>query len=159
MDIEQSDVKVPVFMDARWLTGTDGAHLNVSGKSRLAAKTSYVLFLISSILQTQKDTAVIIFNVKGSDLLQIHKPNKLLEADIDALSDEDKQKLEELKKAWETAYLSAKPFDEDKVYYFLPSHRSNPNRINSDRVNLPGNSDDITSLPDNYFAYLPTVIV
>ena len=151
--IEQSDVKVPVFMDARWLTGTDGAHLNVSGKSRLAAKTSYVLFLISSILQTQKDTAVIIFNVKGSDLLQIHKPNKLLEADTDDLSAEDKQKLEELEKAWETAHLSAQPFDEDKVYYFLPSHRNNPNRINSDRVNLPGNSDDITSLPDNYFVY------
>ena len=151
--IEQSDVKVPVFMDARWLTGTDGAHLNVSGKSRLAAKTSYVLFLISSILQTQRDTAVIIFNVKGSDLLQIHKPNKLLEADTDALSDEDKQKLVELENAWETAHLSAQPFAEDKVYYFLPSHRSDPNRVNSDRVNLPRNSDDITLLPDNYFVY------
>lgn len=151
--IEQSGVRVPVCIDARWLTGPDGAHLNVSGKSRLAAKTSYVLFLISSILQTQKDTAVIIFNVKGSDLLQIHEPNRLLKTDIDALSVEDKEKLKDLEKSWDSALLKAQPFEEDKVYYFLPSHRSDPKRVNSDRVNLPGDSDDITSLPDKYFVY------
>lgn len=100
--IEQSNqVKVPVSVDVRWLTGPDGAHLNVSGKSRLAAKTSYLLFLVSSILQTQDDTAVIIFNTKGSDLLQIHEPGRLL-AEAHNTADEYQQKdLDALLQAWE----------------------------------------------------------
>ena len=73
--IEQSTAKETVYMSAQWLTGPAGAHLNVSGKSRLAAKTSYVLFLIASLTQTQQDTAFVMFNVKASDLLQIHEPN------------------------------------------------------------------------------------
>ena len=154
--IEQSDgVKVPVCMDARWLTGPDGAHLNVSGKTRLAAKTSYVLFLVSSILQTQNDTAVIIFNVKGSDLLQIHRPNNLLAADVspDALDSGEKQKLDELIQAWESMDLEAMPFNENMVHYFLPAHRHSVERINADRINLPTDSDVITALPDNYYVY------
>ena len=159
--IEQSDsVKVPVYMDVRWMTGPDGAHLNVSGKTRLAAKTSYVLFLISSILQTQEDTAVIIFNVKGSDLLQIHQPNNLLASGTspkDELDDKKKQELKELKEMWESMDLKAKPFDEDKVFYFLPSVRSDSERINADLHNLPTDSDNITSLPDNYYVYRYTL--
>ena len=154
--IEQSDgVRVPVCMDARWLTGPDGAHLNVSGKTRLAAKTSYVLFLVSSIFQTQNDTAVIIFNVKGSDLLQIHRPNNLLAANAspDALENGERQKLDELIQAWGAMDLEAKPFDENNVHYFLPAHRHTIQRVNTDRMNLPTDSDVITSLPDNYYVY------
>lgn len=160
--IEQSDsVKVPVYMDARWITGPDGAHLNVSGKTRLAAKTSYVLFLISSILQTQKDTAVIIFNVKGSDLLQIHQPNNLLATDTSPTGVDEKkeQELTELKEMWRSMDLEAKPFDEDKVFYFLPSVRNDASQINSDLHNLPTDSDNITSLPDNYYVYRYTLVV
>ena len=155
--IEQSNgVKVPVQVDARWLTGPDGAHLNVSGKTRLAAKTSYILFLVSSILQTQDDTAIIIFNVKGSDLLQVHEPNNLLAtSDISPAESNGvaEQKRNELKEMWDSMDLEPKPFDTDKVFYFLPAQRNNPVRINADRRNLPSDSHDITEQPDNYFVY------
>lgn len=154
--IEQSNkVKVPVKMEVKWLTGPDGAHLNVSGKTRLAAKTSYVLFLVSSILQTQDDTAVIIFNVKGSDLLQIHEPNKLLAAEQNKtrLDELDQERLDELKDAWESMGLEPKPFDKDKVYYFLPSQKNDPNQVNADLRNLPVDSGEIVKQPENYFVY------
>jgi DNA helicase HerA-like ATPase len=116
--IEQSNgVRVPVSMDIRWLTGPDGAHLNVSGKTRLAAKTSYVLFLISAILQRQEDTAVIIFNVKGSDLLQIHEPNRLLSSEENAETNAEYGRLlRELREVWRCMGLEAKPFDREKVF-------------------------------------------
>ena len=157
--IEQSNgVKVPVYMDVRWLTGPDGAHLNVSGKTRLATKTSYVLFLISAILQTQNDTAVIIFNVKGSDLLQIHEPNRLLASGGNsAMNEDDRRCLRELKEAWECMGLKAKPFDRDKTFYFLPAKKNEPNKINSDLKNLPETTDDITKQPNNYFVYCYTL--
>lgn len=148
--IEQSTAKETVYMSAQWLTGTAGAHLNVSGKSRLAAKTSYVLFLISSILQTElqaqedEHTAFIIFNVKAGDLLQIHQP-----------SNDPAVSTEELKTTWQDMGLEAKPFDENKVFYFLPTQRHSADRINaSDLRNLPNpDSNDIKEQPDNYFVY------
>lgn len=157
--IEQSDgVKVAVSMDVRWLTGPDGAHLNVSGKTRLAAKTSYVLFLISAILQKQKDTAVIIFNVKGSDLLQIHEPNRLLDPKRNReASSDDKRRLEELEDAWRCMELEAKPFDREKVIYFLPSRKENTYKVNSDTRNLPNPDADIRKQPKNYYVYRYTL--
>lgn len=158
--IEQSNAKETVYMSAKWLTGPAGAHLNVSGKSRLAAKTSYVLFLISSILQTQlqtqedEDTAVIIFNVKASDLLQIHEPTPDLAVPSDDLDDNKLQEIEKLKTTWQDMGLEAKPFDKDKVVYLLPAQRHNPNGINADLRNLPNpESSDITDQPPNYFVY------
>lgn len=162
--IEQSNnVKVPVCMEASWLTGPEGAHLNVSGKSRLAAKTSYILFLISAILQTQRDTAFVIFNVKGSDLLQIHRPNRLLATTNDPteseqLDEDQRGRLQNLQESWQSMGLEAQPFAEDSVFYFLPSSKNDLNRINADLRNLPvaGNAS-ITSQPDNYFIYRYTL--
>ncbi len=158
--IEQSTAKETVYMSTKYLTGPLGAHLNVSGKSRLAAKTSYVLFLISSILQTQlqaqegEDTAVIIFNVKASDLLQIHEPNPDLAAPRDQLDDNKLQEVIGLEKTWQDMDLEAKPFDKDTVFYFLPTQRNSTQKTNADLRNLPNpNSNDIIDQPDNYFAY------
>ncbi len=169
--IEQSNnVKVPVCMEASWLTGPDGAHLNVSGKSRLAAKTSYILFLISAILQTQQDTAFVIFNVKGSDLLQIHEPNRFLAAASDqellqALSQREKMTVEDLeiriqalRESWNSLGLEARPFSREDVFYFLPSSKNDSNRINADLRNLPQSGErSILSQPNNYFIYRYTL--
>lgn len=65
----------PAFMDEKFLLGPEGAHLNISGASGLATKTSAAIFLISSVLsaaeQTGKRYAVLAFNVKGGDLLRL----------------------------------------------------------------------------------------
>lgn len=169
--IEQSNnIRVPVCMETSWLTGPEGAHLNVSGKSRLAAKTSYILFLISAILQTQQDTAFVIFNVKGSDLLQIHEPNRLLAADnnpasLQELSQrerttvEDLQvKIQALREAWQSIGLEARPFNRENVFYFLPSSKNDSNRINADLRNLPQAGErNILAQPSNYFIYRYTL--
>jgi hypothetical protein len=72
--------EVPIYLDLRYVLGPEGAHVNITGISGLATKTSYAMFLIQSILQTAKRTgqrdriAVIILNVKHGDLLSIDQP-------------------------------------------------------------------------------------
>ena len=47
---DESKNPVPIFLDADYLLGYEGAHLNIAGASGLATKTSYALFLLQSIL-------------------------------------------------------------------------------------------------------------
>ncbi len=66
----------PVLADPEHLLGPESAHLNVSGTSGLATKTSYILFLLQSIFQKCSDregVAGVLFNVKGGDLLFLDK--------------------------------------------------------------------------------------
>ena len=97
-------VTVPINLNSEFLIGPEGAHLNISGISGLATKTSYAMFLLQSIQQTVDDAAIIILNVKGDDLLRIDEGNPLL--------------TEPHKKAWEKTGLECKPFE--KVRYFYP---------------------------------------
>lgn len=46
---EDEKIKLTVNVDARYLIGPEGAHLNISGISGLAAKTSYAMFLMKGI--------------------------------------------------------------------------------------------------------------
>jgi uncharacterized protein len=96
------------YIDRRYVLGPESAHVNISGISGLATKTSYAMFLLQAILQTASDRdkiAVIILNVKHGDLLQIDKPPaKSLPPEQMAM--------------WEALGLEAKPFD--PVHYFLP---------------------------------------
>jgi hypothetical protein len=73
----------PVAIDADFLDGTAGAHINISGVSGIATKTSYALFLLHNLLHPdsnvlgvhQKSARGLIFNVKGQDLLYLDRPN------------------------------------------------------------------------------------
>ncbi len=75
-----------MFGNLEFLDGTRGAHMNISGISGVATKTSYALFLLYSLLhsdvlgQHAANTKAIIFNVKGEDLLWLDKPNAKLDA-------------------------------------------------------------------------------
>jgi hypothetical protein len=95
-----------VYLDKRFLLGPEGAHVNISGISGLATKTSYAMFLIQSILQTvgTENVAVILLNVKQNDLLVIDKP----EADIPATD----------LALWDKMGLEPRPFE--NVRYLLP---------------------------------------
>ena len=61
-----------ISVDEDFLIGPEGAHLNVSGISGLASKTSAILFVLKSLLtHTAKNIAVVMFNVKSKDLLYV----------------------------------------------------------------------------------------
>lgn len=44
-------VELPVYLNPDFLIGPEGAHLNVSGISGLASKTSYAMFLLNALRQ------------------------------------------------------------------------------------------------------------
>lgn len=72
-----NNVAVPIKYNGDFLIGPEGAHMNISGISGLATKTSYVMFLLKAIQHKYKDdVAIIVMNVKGDDLLHVHQPNE-----------------------------------------------------------------------------------
>ncbi len=80
----------PAYLNLEFIDGTRGAHVNISGISGVATKTSYALFLLYALFHGRnpvdgapllKDPSAgraVVFNVKGEDLLFIDKPNKRL---------------------------------------------------------------------------------
>jgi DNA helicase HerA-like ATPase len=78
-------LEAPVYLDADFLLGPEAAHLNISGVSGLATKTSAVEFLLASIFQHfprhRGTVAAVCFNVKGSDLCFLDQPGSLDAAD------------------------------------------------------------------------------
>lgn len=79
-------LSAPVFLDADFLLGPEAAHLNITGVSGLATKTSAVTFMLSSIFQTfpaaKGSVAAVCFNVKGPDLCFLDQPAPLGETDL-----------------------------------------------------------------------------
>lgn len=70
----EEQIKVKVILNSHFLIGPDGAHLNISGISGLAAKTSYSMFLLRAIqekfrTEEGETAAFVFFNVKGRDLI------------------------------------------------------------------------------------------
>ena len=96
------------YIDRRYVLGPESAHVNISGISGLATKTSYAMFLLQALLQKAEDPdkiAVIILNVKHGDLLQVdQRPQKALPPEQMAM--------------WEALGLEPRPFT--SVHYLLP---------------------------------------
>ncbi|MFC4453163.1 ATP-binding protein [Deinococcus sonorensis] len=69
-------------LNYRFVNGESGGHINISGISGVATKTSYALFLLHSIFRSgvlgkgASDTRAVIFNVKGEDLMFLDRPNR-----------------------------------------------------------------------------------
>ena len=99
-------LQVPITLDISYLAGPDTTHVNASGISG-NQKTTYLLFLLQSAYQKLKDegVALIIFNTKEAELLQIHKKQK----------EKEKKRTENL---FNILDLEIEPFD--NVKYFLP---------------------------------------
>lgn len=109
--LEMYGEKVPVAINADFLVGPDGAHLNISGISGLACKTSYTMFLLNALQQKYSKAeeeesvpsiAYVLFNVKGRDLLSIDKKGDV--------SDKDRE-------IYEMLGMKAEPFKNVKYYY------------------------------------------
>lgn len=77
----------PAYLNFEFINGEKGAHVNISGVSGVATKTSYALFLLHSIFNSaalgshRANTKALIFNVKGEDLFFLDKPNSRLRAE------------------------------------------------------------------------------
>lgn len=79
---------LPVFVDLDFFDGRKGGHMSISGISGVATKTSFALFFLR-MLTTRRDIVgdagknlrVLVFNVKGEDLLWLDKANKDFTAD------------------------------------------------------------------------------
>ena len=112
----KNEIFLPVKLNSQFILGPEGAHLNISGISGLAAKTSYAMFLIKSILDSysqsssEDNIAFIIFNVKGKDLMAIHKPN-------------DDEGHEKIVKDYDKLGLDGRPFE--NVRYYAPFNDTN----------------------------------
>ncbi|MDX1976485.1 MAG: ATP-binding protein [Pseudanabaenaceae cyanobacterium bins.68] len=76
-------INSPVYLDADFLLGPEAAHLNITGVSGLATKTSLVEFLLKSVFthyypdDPSRGVAAVFFNVKGPDLLYLDLPGEL----------------------------------------------------------------------------------
>src|SRR3954468_8905205 len=75
----------PLYINLEFLDGTRGAHVNISGISGVATKTTYATFLLHSLFTSGQlgaeahNTKALIFNVKGEDLLFLDHANKDLD--------------------------------------------------------------------------------
>jgi uncharacterized protein len=72
----------PVWVDVDFFDGTKGAHMSISGVSGVATKTSYALFFLRCLTSqphilgaTGQNLRVLVFNVKGEDLMFLDRPN------------------------------------------------------------------------------------
>src|SRR5437016_13535453 len=74
-----------IYLDADFLLGPEAAHLNITGVSGLATKTSAVEFLLASLFKHfpahKGRIAALCFNVKGPDLCFLDRPGALDDAD------------------------------------------------------------------------------
>lgn len=111
----------PIYLDADFLLGPEAAHLNISGVSGLATKTSAVEWLLQSIFThfpAQKGSvAAVCFNVKGPDLCFLDQPGEIDEAD---------------RALYDSCGVSPEPFD--RVSYFAP-YKSDGVSLNTLRSN------------------------
>ena len=114
---EDEQVRLPVDFNGKFLIGPEGAHLNISGISGLAAKTSYTMFLLKGMQYRMSQTgadkpfgdetvAFVVINVKGRDLLTLDK-----RPDPDQFTEKDAELYKELN-------IEPKPFE--NVKYFFP---------------------------------------
>src|SRR5918992_4292572 len=75
----------PIYVDAEFLLGPEAAHLNITGVSGLATKTSAVEWMLQSIFAhfpaSKGSVAAVCFNVKGPDLCFLDQPGELDERD------------------------------------------------------------------------------
>lgn len=109
-----------VFGNFEFLDGSRGAHINISGVSGVATKTSYASYLLYGIFHSKgllgadkANTHALIFNVKGEDLLFLDKPNSGLKPEVRSL--------------YEKLELPVQPFE--SVGFYAPVRREQEKMI------------------------------
>jgi DNA helicase HerA-like ATPase len=160
-------MSAPVYLDADFLLGPASAHLNISGVSGLATKTSAVEFFLTSMFQKfpshKGSIAAVCINVKGPDLCFLDQPGEL--------TDVDREMYRQLE-------IDPRPFD--RVCYYAPfkadgvnlnTLRSHPDLVGSVQPLVWGlrevldyhevllNRDDIDAKSDAFIDFLTDRVV
>jgi len=118
----------PVFLNLDFLDGTKGAHVNISGVSGVATKTTYATFLLSALFGSgvlgsdAVNTKAVVFNVKGEDLLFLDHPNR-------TLSDDDRDRY---------GRLGVPPAPFADVGFYAPPRRDDPSAAPDVNARLEG---------------------
>jgi hypothetical protein len=111
-------LEAPVYLDADFLLGPEAAHLNISGVSGLATKTSAVEFLLASIFHYfpphKGRIAALCFNVKGPDLCFLDQSGSLEEAD---------------RRRYERLGIAPRPFEQVRYYAPFKADGANLNTL------------------------------
>src|SRR4029077_758996 len=98
----------PMFANLEFIDGTRGAHVNISGISGVATKTTYATFLLYSLFNSgvlgaeALNTKALIVNVKGEGVLSLDQANA-------RLTETDRERSRRMG-------LEPKPFDSVRVY-------------------------------------------
>ncbi|HVE78572.1 MAG TPA: hypothetical protein VNA89_06915 [Gemmatimonadaceae bacterium] len=123
--------EAPIYLDAEFLVGPEAAHLNITGVSGLATKTSAVEWLLASLFahfpSKKGSIAAVCFNVKGPDLCFLDQPGDLDAAD---------------RALYDAMGVPARPFE--RVRYFAP-YKADGFSVNSLRSN-EALADSVTPL-------------
>jgi hypothetical protein len=106
----------PVHVDLDFFDGRKGGHMSISGISGVATKTSFALFFLRMLTAREHSAIVgegaanlrvLVFNVKGEDLLWLDKPNRFFD--------------EEAAEGW--AALGVEPTPFPSVCFWAPPRR------------------------------------
>jgi DNA helicase HerA-like ATPase len=107
---------LPVHVDLDFFDGRKGGHMSISGISGVATKTSFALFFLrmlsarehSALLgEGASNMRVLIFNVKGEDLLWLDRPNARFD--------------DEAREGWQALGVEPTPFP--SVAFWAPPRR------------------------------------
>jgi len=106
----------PVHVDLDFFDGRKGGHMSISGISGVATKTSFALFFLRMLTSAPEvvgsgaaNLRVLVFNVKGEDLLWLDRPNRLFDAHEGA------------REAWSALGVGPAPFP--SVRFWAPPRR------------------------------------
>ena len=133
-----NNINVSIPYNGEFLIGPEGAHLNVSGISGLATKTSYIMFLLKAIqYKFNEDVAIIIMNVKGDDLLHLHRPNSKISS---GQADE-----------WISLGIPCEPFS--NVSYYYPYRKNTDHLHANSAIPLEDLQDQFDSKQAHNFVY------
>jgi hypothetical protein len=112
----------PVHVDLDFFDGRKGGHMSIAGISGVATKTSFALFFLRVLTASPRivggsaaNLRVLVFNVKGEDLLWLDRPNAAFLDHENAADD------------WAALGLTPEPFP--SVRFWAPPRRGVPDLI------------------------------
>ena len=113
---------LPVHVDLDFFDGRKGGHMSIAGISGVATKTSFALFFLrvltaspAALGEGAANLRVLVFNVKGEDLLWLDKPNRLFAQAEDAAE------------GWAAIGVEPAPFP--SVRFWAPPRRGVPELV------------------------------